>query len=434
MESLTESLPRAIPFDPNKRFANMAAAKAAQRLAADLFRREMVLGLRNRRRSPPDAVAFAKAVEAILCNLVVLHLCGATRPLAVPRSSAAMWGEERYREAVFGKHFLDALRVMQHPNVGLIEEVAKGYRYAGSAGRLTTIRPRQDIAALLAIPDPDWSMLRREEDREVIILKDAKMDGRAEAIAYEETPRTRAFRNRLRKINGWLAKAPIFLLPGYSQFDNADTLVDPTRRTLRRIFNNADWGQGGRLYGGFWETMRRTERSHHLRIGSAANPDGERIATVDYGQLFPRLAYARVGHAPPDGDLYGSFAGASRKGVKVLLNALLFTKGPLSTWPKDCRQHFPGRKFADVLAEIRAAYAPIVPLFGTGVGFALMFLESEILMEVLGDLRRMDVVALPVHDAVLVAVTHADTAKAVMGRRLLERLPEEFRASVTIGD
>jgi hypothetical protein len=72
---------------------------------------------------------------------------------------------------------------------------------------------------------------------------------------------------------------------------------------------------------------------------------------------------------------------ASRKGWKTLISALLFADGPTTRWPEDTSSVFaPGTKLADAVALIRKAHAPIAHLFGSGIGFKLMLMESEILV------------------------------------------------------
>ena len=41
-----------------------------------------------------------------------------------------MYGHKRYRSPVYGQHFLDALDLMLHPRIGLIEQVGRGYHFA----------------------------------------------------------------------------------------------------------------------------------------------------------------------------------------------------------------------------------------------------------------------------------------------------------------
>ena len=120
------------------------------------------------------------------------------------------------------------------------------------------------------------------------------------------------------KLNASLEAAPIFIdVAALVAVDaKSERLIDPGKRALRRIFNNGKWNNGGRLFDGFWETMGRADRFGCLMLGSADFPHGEPIANVDYGQLFPRLAYMRTGAAAPDGDLYDVFGdGSSRDGI-----------------------------------------------------------------------------------------------------------------------
>ena len=171
-----------------------------------------------------------------------------------------------------------------------------------------------------------------------------------------------------------------------------------------------------RLFDGFWETMRREDRFKFLRICTKANPEGERIANVDFGQLFPTLAYHRASRDVPNGDLYDIVGdGSSREGWKTLINAMLFANGLMTRWPEGTSRLFPrGTKLQDALALVRHVHAPIAKLFGTGVGFKLMLSESGILIEALGHFAHRGITALPLHDSVLVAESDAEAAEGIL--------------------
>ena len=227
-------------------------------------------------------------------------------------------------------------------------------------------------------------------------------------------------RKEVQRINRDLRDAPLKLMTDDDgraiYFTEEGQPVDPTRRSLRRIFNNGTWYEGGRLFDGFWETMRRGDRFKFLRICTKANPDGERIANVDFGQLFPTLAYHRVSLRPPDGDLYDIVGdGSSREGWKKLVNSMLFAKEPMTRWPEKTSALFSkGTKLQDALAFVRHVHAPIAKLFGTGVGYKLMRVESGILIEALGVFAGRGITALQLYDSVLVAESEAAAAKGVM--------------------
>jgi hypothetical protein len=191
--------------------------------------------------------------------------------------------------------------------------------------------------------------------------------------------------------------------------------VDFSCRTVRRVFNNGSWQQGGRLYDGFWETMRRPDRFRCLRI------DGERVANVDFSSLYLRLSYLEQGLTPPEGDLYAVQGYEDcREGLKAIATALLFADRPFRQWPHGRSALFPkGTLLRDVTDAIKVTHVPISSLFETGIGHRLSFIESSILLEALFQLHndgdgRGPICALPLHDSVLVARSRAEKAKAVM--------------------
>ena len=83
--------------------------------------------------------------------------------------------------------------------------------------------------------------------------------------------------------------------------------------------------------------------------------EGESVVELDYSQLNPMLAYARVRGSPPSGDAY-SLPGLEqfRDGVKKVFNALLFDDKPRRSFPKGVGGFFPvGTKIGDVVDAIR---------------------------------------------------------------------------------
>lgn len=422
-------------FDPQRRAAQCSPLKAAlEALCATLESREAALGIRQRRRSPAARMGFRLAVEAIACNILTgATLLGRGRAceVAVPRSHAAIYPPARYRPRVYGEHFLAALDLMAHPEVGLIEPAGKGYRYPGSEGRRSTIRATSGFWECIPPDLMERGALTREPPREVLILRERRdpTTGEAADIDYKDNPWTKRWRNEMKNLNARLEAAPIIVLPGATALrDDEGQPIDPTRRTLRRIFNNGSWHEGGRLYDGFWENMRRSNRCDFLRIGTAEHPEGERIANVDYGQLFPRLAYLSCYREPPEEwDLYDiAGTGQHRDGYKQLLNALLCASELPTRWPLKARRAFPpGAKLRDHVAAIRKRHAAIAHLFGSGSGMRLMVQESTILVATVLRLFGSGITALPLHDSVLVAASQADAAKAVM--------EEEFAALIGTG-
>lgn len=367
-------------FDPLLRAKTNELADAVQCLRDALLLHEIDIGARTRARKQADKEKFGLAVEALACNLILLSAIELGPKLAVPRSHGFLWRGNGSANPVYGQHFLSAIDGLA--SLGLIEEDRRGYRLSARMRVPSLIRPSAALAQHLPLTPPDWRSVKQIDDRALIILKEGKDDdGRAATIAFPETAKTRQLAGQMRRINELLGSADI-------EVSGQDTglylgrdgqVIAPYRRSLRRIFNNGNWQHGGRLAGGFWMGMERAERFERIRI------DRERIADVDYRQLFPRLAYVRAGQPQPEGDIYDVTGdGSGRDGWKRLMNAMLFSDGPPRNWPDETLQHFPsGTKLRDAIKMLAARHAPIAHLLGTGLGFQLMRIESDMLIGII---------------------------------------------------
>lgn len=407
---MTQS-PNIMWFDPLLRAKTTELARAVQCLRDALLLHETDSGGRKRARKEADKEKFGLAVEALACNLILLSAIESSPKLAVPRSHGFLWRGDGSANPVYGQHFLSALDGLA--SLGLIEEERRGYKLSARMRMPSLIRPSTALAQHLPLAPPDWRSVEQIDARAVIILKEGKDDdGRAASIAFPETAKTRQLAGQMRRINEFLRSAEIEVTgqdTGLS-LGRDGQVIAPYRRCLRRIFNNAKWQHGGRLAGGWWMGMERGERFERIRI------EGERIADVDYRQLFPRLAYVRARKPQPEGDIYNVAGdGSGRDGWKRLMNAMLFADGPLRNWPEGTLQHFPsGTKLRDAIKMLAERHAPIAHLFGGGLGFQLMRTESDMLIGIITHLASIGVTALPLHDAVLVAESKAYVAADAM--------------------
>lgn len=402
---------RQLWFDPQYRANSPELRAAIKDFTKHLSKFELSEGLRRRARADEARKNFLASVEALTCNLMLLTLMDDDVALAVPRAHASMWGKGRYANPVYGQHFLDAIDAMV--KLGVLAEISKGYRLSAKANAPSLIVPTERLAAYVPVKDFDPGTLKRLDEPEVLILRSGKDDSdRSTPIDYRETHERKLWRGHVQRINKWLRDADIQIVGGEERvrLGRDGNLVLIHRRSLRRIFNNGSWQNGGRLAGGFWMSMARAERFERIGL------DGEPIADVDYQQLFPRLAYARAQAEQPEEDIY-DVAGdkTGRNAWKVLLNAMLFADGRLGNWPKGAREHFPeGTKLRDAIEMLERKHAPIAHLFGKSLGYQLMKAESDILIRVLSHLFEQRITALPLHDAVLVARSHAKTAQKAM--------------------
>ena len=399
-----------LQFDPlaranNKRLAAEIAAFIELLLAA-----EQKLKLRERTRRPADHDNFALAVEALVCNLLLSSQAN-NAVLAVPRSHKMMWGKSRYRNAVYGEHFVGLLNLLSR--LRFVSELTRGYRFSNTLKQPTTIKPTKKFLRRFSISEARANWFKQAEEPEVLLLRSSKdAEGVSSLIDYKETAATTKLRKEVRDINTFLATARISLSTqdGKASIDRDRNVIGVHQRSIRRIFNNGSWNEGGRLFGGFWMNMERGQRFTSIRI------DGQRIANVDFSALFPRLAYTLVKAKPPRGDLYDyQTVPGDRDGWKKLTNALLFAAKPMKSWPTETKDYFSSEvKLSAAIGAIKEKHAPIAAFFEQGVGYHLMRIESDILIQILARLRDESIVALPLHDSVLVAKKFASRAKKLM--------------------
>lgn len=408
-----------LPFNAQRRAACPDLKRWIGGFVQSLEDQERKADPSKRVRRPNDAASFATAVEALVCNIIALRLFRKDW-LTVARSSDAMGKKSRYKSGVFGRGFIQAMDLMKAAQPPFAEQPTTGFSYVRQANgaphgkaQPTTLAPTQRLLNSLPVNALRWDAMAFADPPEILILKDAKDEGDKKALLeYEDTAETIAMRQRLQRLNLRVKSAALEIV----EAEDADSApVDPSERSLKRVFNNASWREGGRLFGGFWEQMKKEHRFKRLRIA------GESIASADFGQLFLRLAYAEKGLQAPLGDLYEAIQSPlGRPDLKRLVNAMLFAAKPLLGFPKGM-QDAPGRgAFKQSRQAVLSAHAAVADAFEKGLGFRLMYRESEILLDVLDELADLGIAALPVHDCVLVAARNAETAKRVMEQAFSE--------------
>jgi hypothetical protein len=186
--------------------------------------------------------------------------------------------------------------------------------------------------------------------------------------------------------------------------------VDLSERRLRRVFTRGSFESGGRLFGGFWQPLRKPERQSGVRINC------EQISVLDYSQMSPMIAYGLTNTAPQMPDVYrvpGYEDEALRPGMKKFFNAMLFSTKRITRMPKELRAYLPSPISAIELADTIVHYHPSLTFF-QGLGHRIQFYESQIMVSVLLDLKAQGIVALPIHDAVAVPKSRVDVVREIM--------------------
>lgn len=402
-----EGEPRDRPFNPWRRPATDRANAVVNDVRNQLERFDAACMQRKRKRRPADQRTFEETVAAIVSDLTHRHLTAVDAWIAIPLSNQTLGRRIRYRSPVLSKKLPEVVSRMAKPEMDWLQ-MRIGYSTPFGPGRQTTIRSGPRLLTRIeehGLTVGDFTRLKTEE---AIILKSTRTTywDENDWVDYDDTPQTRRYRKELARINDWLEQGDITCEPWAAPPGH---VIDASDRRLRRYFNNGSFELGGRLFGGFWQNLASEHRLRAIRI------NGEPVVGVDFGQMNPRLLYWKAGlQAPPDDAYEIPPLRAHRDGIKTLFNAMLY-RDAVKKFPKGTRHWFPARYSVGEAAElIRTHHAPVAHLFGSGIGFELLFVESEILVEVLLQLMDRRIVALPLHDAVIVAQPDAETAETVM--------------------
>ncbi|ERP87259.1 hypothetical protein Q669_10870 [Labrenzia sp. C1B10] len=397
------------PFNPWRTPKSDNVRLVIEEIIGMLQAYEEHFGLRQRKRKPTDQETFEQAVSAVLCDVMYHHLLGEPGGVAITRSNTVLGRKSRYRPSAYNKKLPAILDLMAAPEMAFITQ-EMGHQEHFSAARRTVIAAGSRTVDRIKANGIKLSDFCLADQREVVFLRREKDDFWDDGgnMEYDDTADTVKFREQLRQINQWLSAGNIDF--GELSDTTRDRRVDPFDTHLRRIFTQGRFVSGGRLFGGFWQQLSKRDRFETVFI------DEEEIVELDFGQMTPRILYGWAEVKPAGEDLY-QVPGFEehRAGIKQLFNAMVFSTKRLSRMPQGVRKSFlKEHSVEQVMRQIEKVHAPIAGYFFVGAGHGAQFIESNILVDVLLELKELGVTALPIHDAILVPRSKVATARSTM--------------------
>lgn len=408
-------------FFDGHRVAKTEASKAVVAHVLDLIQEQESNAdqARKRARKLADQRRHEMQVEALVCDLLFVHLQTSGHGLCVSRNNRDYTRRNRYAPAFLSEKFVDVMDALTGLGVCKMRQGVHRLRSGDGRGSKTTLWPGPKLIAFLERHPLALADLGRNPDEEVIVLKAPKerFGDTGKWLDYSDNDDTARMRAEVRRINQWLEGADIELLPMTAGPRHAK--VNDQERRLRRYFSNASFQEHGRLYGGFWQNLSKQDRGNCVYI------DGEEVVALDYGQIGVRLMYAHAGVTPTFQDAYAVPGFENhREGVKKLMGAMLNSSKRLLRIPQGLKGLLPhkltvdgkdlGGKIEALTQAVLDFHRPVAHLFYQGQGLHGMFKESEIMVKVLLSLIDQQITALPIHDGLLVGESHADKAKAAM--------------------
>jgi hypothetical protein len=402
------------------------AKTLVQRAIAEAEAYETEHAPRRKKRRAKDRETFQGTISAVLSELIRMVLRGDERGLAIPRSKIVLGVKSVYRPPALNDKLPDVLNLLVA--TGWIGQQL-GQRAIVGKGQRTLLYPSDSLSLAIAEHGLTLCDIGRNPAEQVVILKGVKEDywHKGERMEYPDTDDVIRIRQDVQAINQHLAEADIELNETLILVTNKT--YDPEDRTLRRFFSRGSFQSGGRLFGGYWQPLNSEDRLRAISI------NGEDVVCLDYGQMILRTLYAMAGETPTKTELYeldkfGVYDPKTyRSGIKQFVGAMLFADKPITRKPKDMTRLLPkGLSAEQIASSIIDTHPKVARYFYTGVGYDLQFLESEVIIAILLKLMDENIVALPIHDAVVVPCSEEDETRAVM----LEVFKEKVGGEITV--
>ena len=270
--------------------------------------------------------------------------------------------------------------------------------------KLTEFTPSQALVDLLPMSLPLGSIKDASESVRLAV----EDDGSKEYIDYEETHATAMWREQLKRFNDALSLTHLWVADAE---DPSEGRFMSGTSTHYRTFCRGSFECGGRLYSSSLQTLRKADRKR-LYI------DGERTIEPDFKGLHIAIAYAREG-LEMIGDPYGFWEEVPQHPKdKRRVNRTDAKQLALYAINADSRQKastvfghkIPAglsrptkRKLWDAMLRTHGA---IAHYFGSDSGVYFQRFDSDIMLLTLSTLLDQGIVAVPIHDSVVVAQKH----------------------------
>jgi hypothetical protein len=312
--------------------------------------------------------------------------------------------ETRYRK-IYLKHALLIGVLDDLVQLGYIEEKRGFFDKHKGRGFQTRIRATPKLLGLLT--GFDIAKLERDPEapeEEVLILRDK--DNRQKD--YPETRFTSEMRNDLSIYNAFLRQSEI-----NTEAVDLRYQADPTAITAKMMFkgDSIEEGKGGRIYGGFWENMRKQDR---LKLMLQYGP----VVELDYVAIHPTIAYAFKG-IPLTEDPY-LIEGCERNDVKKTFLVLFNCKDRKHALDT-IRSSFHIKGAEALLSAIEQKHEPIKNSFyNPGFGMTLQNTDAWLAMRILKRMTEQGIACLPIHDSFIVNEKYAAELRTAMDEVFFE--------------
>ena len=309
-----------------------------------------------------------------------------------------------------------------------------GYTRAYASGQLAKTFSRIGLVWTKQQPiDESGLVVLRDREKLTSSTPNSKKPGKKKEyrkfdLPTPETPEVRQMARNLHSYNDVLTKHCVsFDLPDSKILKIAKdmagredaskmSLIDFSRTQVRRIFSRGSMSIGGRLYGGWWQSIPSVYRSHIMI-------DGHMTCEVDFSSISLRIIYASKGeYVDPEVDLYDldlpNWSGEDdprRKPIKVYINAMMNDESGNYRLPKTALDSI-GLTHGELKAKVLDRHSKIADKLVEGVGLSTQLIDSQIAERVVLSMLADDILVLPIHDSFIVRRGMEQALKTTMQR------------------
>jgi hypothetical protein len=208
---------------------------------------------------------------------------------------------------------------------------------------------------------------------------------------------------------------------------------DTSYNQIHRIFSHGSFDLGGRMYGAYWINLKKT-----MRQGMTIN--SEPCSEVDFSSMHIAQLYALDGYYHSDDydayDIPELFAmGVSRDGIKKQTQRMINKSSPAKGFShcsdKTIKREFKGLDYDTTIQLITDKHPKIAKHFYSGIGLKLANDEAKIMIDVIKELIKLGIPALPLHDALITQSKHAKKVQELMQERFFEFYGVPISADIT---
>lgn len=360
-----------------------------------------------------------KHLRLILTDLFVVHKENNKKFISYSRdTSGYIQGSRMDKIFIKRKYLIFIIDWLEKE--GYIEHFKGFYDRIKDIGRLSRMRASKKLLKMFVRHHGEGGIILRRQPP--IELRDSK---KREIWFDTENIEIKQMIKNVNKINKVLGQheiggGPNNLCSDEVQKDIAACKNQFTQKYVR-IFNNSDFGQGGRFYK-HWSQMVHRESRKFITI------DNNATVECDYSCLHITMLYAIEKLIPPSGDLYflheisTSFRKLIKKAVNICINAK--NKKEAKQAIQDERLKFEEQTGlkpptpTKIINAIENKHPEISKYFCSGYGVKLQNMDSNIAQQIMLDFAMDNIVCLSIHDSFIVENKYQD--------RLINLMKEEF--------